>query len=116
MNPMSKNENKGCLTKADLADALFSNVIMDKNKANELIEDFLELVKEGLESDKKVMISRFGVFEVVSKNARPGRNPQTGERITLAARNNVKFTPSQILKEQVNCNLSQDSEDEFGQH
>mgnify|MGYP003589949410 CR=1 FL=1 len=108
---MNNNENKGCLTKADLADTLFSTVIMDKNKANEIIEDFLELIKEGLESDKKVMISRFGVFEVVAKDSRPGRNPQTGERITLAARNNVKFTPSQILKEQVNGQLSPEDEE-----
>lgn len=96
------SNEKGCLTKADLADAIFTKLTLDKHKASEIVEDWIELIKLGLEQDRKVMISGFGVFEVKSKHARPGRNPHTGERILLDARENVKFKPSPILRKQVN--------------
>lgn len=93
---------QGCLTKADLIDSVYDNLPFDKQKATQLVEDFIEIVKEGLQRDEKVMISGFGVFEVKSKNARPGRNPQTGDRIILSPRNVVKFKPSQILRKELN--------------
>lgn len=91
-----------CLTKADLVDSIYDTLPFDKIKAAKIVEDWIELIKQGLERDDKVMLSGFGVFEVKSKKSRPGRNPQTGERITLAPRKVVKFKPSQILKKQVN--------------
>jgi len=96
------SDNSGCLTKADLVDAVYDNLPFDKQKATQLIEDYIEIIKEGLQRDQKVMISGFGVFEVKSKSARPGRNPQTGDRIILAPRNVVKFKPSQILRKELN--------------
>ncbi len=96
------SNNKGCLTKADLIDSVYDNLPFDKQKATEIVEDWIELIKDGLSKDEKVMISGFGVFEVKSKNARPGRNPQTGDRIILAPRNVVKFKPSQILRKDLN--------------
>lgn len=95
-------KNDDCLTKADLIDAIYDNLPFDKQKATQIIEDWIELIKDGLERDQKVMLSGFGVFEVKSKKARPGRNPQTGGRITLHPRNVVKFKPSQILRKEIN--------------
>lgn len=91
-----------CLTKADLVDAIYDNLPFDKQKATEIIEHWIELLKDGLAQDEKVMLSGFGVFEVKSKKARPGRNPQTGTRITLDPRNVVKFKPSQLLRKDIN--------------
>lgn len=99
---MSNNDQSLCLTKADLVDAIYDNLPFDKQQATQIVEDWIETIKEGLERDKKVMISGFGVFEVKSKHARPGRNPQTGGKITLSARNVVKFKASQILRKQLN--------------
>ncbi len=99
---MNKTQQKGCLTKADLVDSIYDNLPFDKQKATQIIEDWIELIKDGLSRDEKVMISGFGVFEVKGKHARPGRNPQTGDRITLSARRVVKFKPSQILRAQLN--------------
>lgn len=93
---------RSCLTKADLAEDIFEVLSFDKNKAVQIVEDLIELIKNGLEQDDKVMMSGFGAFEVKSKKARVGRNPQTKEKITLSARKIVKFKPSQILKEQLN--------------
>ena len=97
----------GCLTKADLVDAIYDSLPIDKHKATQIVEDWIELIKIGLDRDNKVMISGFDVFEVKGKHARPGRNPQTGDRITLDARKVVKFKPSQILRNQLNKDIPQ---------
>ncbi len=96
------SNGKSCLTKADLVDAIYDNLPFDKHKATQIVEDWIELIKDGLSRDEKVMLSGFGVFEVKSKHPRPGRNPQTGDRIILSGRNVVKFKPSQILRRQLN--------------
>ena len=96
------NGKGGCLTKADLVDSIYENMPIDKQKATQIVEDWIELMKEGLIQDSKLMISGFGVFEVKEKNARPGRNPSTGDKITLAARKVVKFKSSQILRKELN--------------
>ena len=98
---MAEN-NKGCLTTADLVDAIYENLPFDKQKAVQVVEEWIDLIKSGLEEDRKVMLSGFGVFVVNHKHARPGRNPQTEEQITLPAREVVKFKVSQILKKQLN--------------
>lgn len=102
MVTIDNEKTHGCLTKADLADDIYETLSVDKNKASQIVEDWIELIKIGLEKDNKVMLSGFGVFEVKSKKARLGRNPQTKERITLAARKVVKFKPSQLLRDQLN--------------
>jgi integration host factor subunit alpha len=91
-----------CLTKADLADAIYALLPLDKQKAAQIVEDFIELIKAGLEKDGKVMLSGFGSFEVKFKPPRRGRNPQTGDSIILRARKVVKFKPSQLLRKAIN--------------
>ena len=100
----NNNDFNNCLTKADLIDSIYENLPFDKQKATQIVEDWIELIKDGLERDSKVMISGFGVFEVKEKHARPGRNPQTGGKITLSARKVVKFKASQILRKELNPN------------
>lgn len=106
----------GCLTKADLVDAIYEQMPIDKQKATQIVEDWIELMKEGLINDSKLMISGFGVFEVKEKHARPGRNPSTGEKITLAARKVVKFKSSQIFRKELNGEevSAEDEHNEFG--
>lgn len=106
------SNERGCLTKADLVDAVYDNLPFDKQKATAIVEDLIELIKEGLARDEKVMISGFGVFEVKNKNARPGRNPQTGDRIILEPRNVVKFKPSQILRRDLNGGVGEEGADD----
>ena len=91
-----------CLTKADLVDSIYEKLPVDKQKATQIVEDWIELIKDGLARDSKVMLSGFGVFTVKSKHARPGLNPQTGDKITLGARKVVRFKASQILRDQLN--------------
>lgn len=91
-----------CLTKADLADAIYATLPVDKQKAAQIVEDYIEIIKDSLEQDGKVMLSGFGSYEVKSKPPRRGRNPQTGDSIILRARRVVKFKPSQLLRKAIN--------------
>jgi len=94
--------SKYCLTKADLADAIYASLPFDKQKAAQIIEDYIELIKIALENEGKVMLSGFGSYEVKYKPPRRGRNPQTGDSIILRARRVVKFKPSQLLRKAIN--------------
>ena len=91
-----------CLTKADLADAIYTSLAIDKQKAADVVEDYIEIIKDALEKEGKVMISGFGSYEVKYKPPRRGRNPQTGDSIILRARRIVKFKPSQLLRRAIN--------------
>jgi integration host factor subunit alpha len=91
-----------CLTKADLADAIYATVPVDKQKASQIVEDYIQIIKDALANEGKVMLSGFGSYEVKQKPPRRGRNPQTGQSITLRARRVVKFKPSQLLRRAIN--------------
>lgn len=91
-----------CLTKADLADAIYAALPVDKQKAAQIVEDYIEIIKDALFKDGKVMLSGFGSYEVKYKPARRGRNPQTGDSIILRQRKVVKFKPSQLLRKAIN--------------
>lgn len=89
------------VTKADLADTLFSELGLNKREAKEFVELFFEKIREALESGDSVKLSGFGNFGIREKNSRPGRNPKTGEEIPISARRVVTFKASQKLKDRV---------------
>lgn len=94
--------NKNCLTKAELADAIFNVMQVDKQKSIQIVEDYIEIIKDALEKEGKVMLSGFGTYTVKAKNARRGRNPQTGGDIILDPRKVIKFKESQLLRKAMN--------------
>ncbi|MCB0330215.1 MAG: integration host factor subunit alpha [Bdellovibrionales bacterium] len=104
---------KYCLTKADLADAIYATMPVDKQKASQVVEDYIELIKEALEQEHKVMLSGFGSYEVKYKPPRRGRNPQTGDSIILRARRVVKFKPSQLLRKAINGHAIDENAEDF---
>lgn len=89
------------LTKADIAEHLFTELGISKRDAKELVELFFEDIRIALENGEQVKISGFGNFELRTKNQRPGRNPKTGEDIPITARRVVTFRPGQKLKSRV---------------
>lgn len=99
---MSNSKAKQCLTKADLAEAIYSALPVDKQKAALIVEDYVEIIKDALANEGKVMLSGFGSYKVKYKPSRRGRNPQTGDSITLRSRKVVKFQPSQLLRKAIN--------------
>ena len=91
------------MTKADIIESVYEKVGgFSKKEAAEIVETVFNVVKETLERGEKIKISGFGNFVVRDKKARIGRNPQTGEEITIAARRVLNFKPSQVLKNVLN--------------
>lgn len=89
------------LTKADMAEMLFDDLGLNKREAKELVEQFFEILRQGLEDGRNVKISGFGNFVLRDKKERPGRNPKTGEEVAISARRVVTFRPGQKLKARV---------------
>ena len=90
------------LTKAEMAERLFDEVGLNKREAKEFVDAFFDALREALERGRQVKLSGFGNFDLRRKNQRPGRNPKTGETITIPASRAVKFKPGKELKESVN--------------
>ena len=86
------------MTKAEIVEQSYEQVGFSKKEAAELVETVFEIIKDTLANGEKVKISGFGNFVVRDKNARKGRNPQTGEEILLEARRVLTFKPSLVLK------------------
>jgi len=90
------------MTKAELVECIYEKVGISKTESAEIVESIFNILKETLEQGEKIKISGFGTFTVKEKNARKGRNPQTGEGITISARRVLTFKPSQVLKRALN--------------
>jgi len=90
------------LTKADIAQKIADDCGFMKGEASEIVEKLLEIMKNRLIEGEQVMVSGFGKWDVKSKHTRRGRNPQTGEELTLDARRVVTWKKSPVLKAAVN--------------
>jgi integration host factor subunit alpha len=97
------NEDRRTMTKADIIETVYEKVGgFSKKEAAEIVETVFDTIKETLEKGEKIKISGFGNFVVRDKKERVGRNPQTGEEITISARRVLTFKPSQVLKNALN--------------
>jgi len=91
------------MTKADIVDKVCEQVGgFSKKEAADLVDQVFDTMKAVLESGEKIKISGFGNFVVREKKPRPGRNPQTGQEITIDARRVLTFKPSNVLKDALN--------------
>lgn len=91
------------LTKAELVQHVYkTHTTLSKTQASESVDAFLRISKNTLISGDDLLISGFGKFNVKDKKSRRGRNPQTGDELTLDARRVITFKPSGILREIIN--------------
>ena len=79
------------LTKAVIVETIYNEMGLPKSQCSDLVETFLEIVKETLASGEEVLISGFGKFCVKEKTERKGRNPATGDDLMLRSRRVVTF-------------------------
>ncbi len=93
---------------------MFNELGLNKNEARELVELFFEELVASLAVGKQVKLSGFGNFDLRDKNERPGRNPKTGEKVTITARRVVTFRPGQKLKARVEAYAGPGNNDELG--
>ncbi|AWI51526.1 MULTISPECIES: integration host factor subunit alpha [Actinobacillus] len=89
------------LTKIELAEALVEKCGFEKRTAKLFIDQFFEEIKRALTTGEEVKLSGFGNFSVREKNARPGRNPKTGESVAVSARRVVVFKAGQKMRDRV---------------
>ncbi|WP_022663754.1 integration host factor subunit alpha [Desulfospira joergensenii] len=90
------------VTKTLIAEKIQDELDLSRTTTYEIMEEFLEIIKETIESGEDIMISGFGKFCVNEKQARKGRNPATDEEMTLPARRVVTFKCSGKLRELIN--------------
>ncbi len=90
------------MTKAELVEAMAKDAGISKAAATKALNSFTTSVTKALKKkDGKVTLVGFGTFSKVRRKARKGRNPQTGEKIKIKARNAVKFSAGKKLKDAV---------------
>jgi integration host factor subunit alpha len=100
---MSAGNNERAMTKADIIENVYEKLgVYSKKEAAQIVERVFDVVKDALSDGEKLKISGFGNFVVRPKQKRVGRNPKTGDRITITARRVLTFKPSQVLKNALN--------------
>ena len=91
------------MNKTELVAAIAENAEISKKDAEKALKAFADVVAEELKKGEKVQLVGFGTFEVSERAAREGRNPQTGETMTLAACKAPKFKAGKALIDAVNA-------------
>lgn len=90
------------MNKAELIDKVAVAAELNKASATRAVEAVLDSIAGTLKSGDQVTLSGFGTFSVSSRAARTGRNPRTGESISIPASKNPKFKAGKGLKDAVN--------------
>ena len=91
------------MTKADIVQAVYGKLGgFSKKESADLVDLVFETMKETLGRGEKIKVSGFGNFVLRDKRKRQGRNPQTGEPITIPAQTTLTFAPGQDLKSLLN--------------
>ena len=92
------------VTKAELIDSLIESygTHVSKKDMKRFLDTFAEVVKKYASQGKKINIAPLGTFRIKELAEREGRNPRTGERITIPAKRNLVFTQSAKMKRFLN--------------
>ena len=90
------------MNKGDLINFVASKAGINKTQAADAVNAVFEGIEGTLKSGEKAAFVGFGTFNVSRRNERKGKNPATGQEITIPAMNVVKFKPGKALKDSVN--------------
>lgn len=91
------------MNKTELVAAMAEQAGLTKKDAEAALKAFTDVVAAELKKDEKVQLVGFGTFEVAKREAREGRNPQTGEVMKIAASKAPKFKAGKALKDMINA-------------
>jgi integration host factor subunit alpha len=92
------------MTKIDIIQDVYEKLEprISKKDSVRVVESVFDIIKDRLAAGEKIKISGFGNFVVKEKKSRRGRNPQTGNEISISARKVLTFKSSQILRKAIN--------------
>ena len=91
------------MNRAELIAAMAKKADLTQKDAEKALKAFTDVVADELKKGEKVQLVGFGTFEVSERAAREGRNPQTGETMTIAACKAPKFKAGKALKDAINA-------------
>ena len=90
------------ISRDEIAEAMQIEFGFNRKLCLEIVNDIIDIIIKGLESDKKVKIHNFGTFKMNNKKSRIGRNPKTKEEFNISSRNVITFKASKILLKYIN--------------
>ncbi|MBP6184108.1 MAG: HU family DNA-binding protein [Saprospiraceae bacterium] len=90
------------MNKGDLISKIAADASITKAQATDALNAVVDGISSALKADDKVTLVGFGTFSISKREARTGRNPQTGKSINIAAKNVVRFKPGKELADNVN--------------
>ena len=91
------------ISRDEIAEAMKDEFGFNRKLCLDIVNDIIEIIIEGLQSDKKVKIHNFGTFKLNNKSSRIGRNPKTKQEFNIPSRNVVSFKASKILLKYINA-------------
>ena len=91
------------MNKTELVAAVAEQAGLSKKDAEAAVKAFTDVVAEALKAGDKIQLVGFGTFEVSERAAREGRNPRTGETMTIEASKTPKFKAGKALKDMLNA-------------
>ena len=91
------------MNKTELIAAVAERAELSKKDAEKAVKAFTGVVAEELVKGEKIQLVGFGTFEVSERKEREGRNPKSGEKMTISASRTPKFKAGKALKDQVNA-------------
>jgi len=89
------------MTKQQLIEKVAAKTALGKGEVEVAVDSVLEVIAEALRSNERVDLRGFGSFVVKDRKERQGRNPRTGETITIAAKRDASFKPAKELTEKL---------------
>ncbi|OAI01243.1 DNA-binding protein HU [Methylomonas methanica] len=90
------------MNKSELIDAIATHAQLTKADAGQALDGLVKIIESALKNGDTVTLVGFGSFEVKERAERKGRNPQTGQEITIAAAKLPSFKAGKVLKDLVN--------------
>ena len=90
------------MNKTELVAAIAEKAELSKKDSEKALKAFIDTVTDELKKGEKIQLVGFGTFEVQHRAAREGRNPRTGETMTIAASKAPKFKAGKALKDSIN--------------
>ena len=98
--PQKPLNSKG-MTKQQLIEKVAAKTELKKSEVEAAVDSVLDMIAEALRSNERVDLRGFGSFVVKDRKERQGRNPHTGETITIAAKRDASFKPGKELTEKL---------------
>src|SRR6266705_68407 len=87
-----------CVIKLDIVNAVVTTTNISRTKAEQAVETVFESLKQAMGRGQRIELRRFGVFSVRPRKTGIGRNPRTGEEVSIPPGKDVRFKPGKELQ------------------